>query len=148
MCLSCNTRVRGCDLFGAPIGVTYKSEYDFKTAVGGWASIILIAFMGSNLIMSILGVLIAPSYSSQTMYDYTPYSDHNHVLTMYTTNQTLIGGIEMDYGSFFKLPAGHIPDDYFRVQFYTIKMVDSVQSTVWHDAVRCNEKYADLVENG
>ena len=86
MCLSCNNRVRGCDFFGAPIGVTYKSEYDFKTAVGGWASIILIVFLGSNLVMSILGVIIAPSYTSQTMYNYNVYSDDNDVLKMYTTN--------------------------------------------------------------
>ena len=54
----------------------------------------------------------------------------------------------MDYNSSQKLPAGYTVDDYFRIQFFSTVMVDGVQTIEWHDAIKCNEKYAERVAKG
>jgi len=97
--------------------------------------------------LSILGVLIVPTFTYYTTTKYNVFKNYNEILTMSTENQTLVGGIEMDYGS-PDLPKGHTVDDYFRVQFFSVEMIEGKQEIKWHGAVRCNEKYSDKVLEG
>ena len=34
--------IKGCDMFGLPVALTYKGEGKFKTAIGGCVSMVII----------------------------------------------------------------------------------------------------------
>ena len=76
MCLSCRQSARSFDFFGAPIGVTYKSEPTFKTTAGGCITIWLLVLFGGNLLLSIFGVLIYPQYNDYTTTDYFKFAQN------------------------------------------------------------------------
>ena len=50
MCTSnCLKKVKSYDSFGAPIGVTFNGDADYKTTFGGFVTVFLILLMGGNL---------------------------------------------------------------------------------------------------
>ena len=75
MCLGFRERARSYDLFGAPIGVTYKSNYSYQTFAGGCTTIFLLVLFGGNLILSILAGLISPVYSPKTTQKHNLFAD-------------------------------------------------------------------------
>ena len=102
MCVSFKSLARKSDLFGSPIGVTYKKEYSYQTFVGGCASIFLIFIFGGNLILSILGVWISPTYSSKNNSTYNNFAETAFMqtnLVLSTQNQTVAGGISLTWRS-------------------------------------------------
>ena len=89
MCLGCRERARSFDLFGAPIGVTYKSNYRYQTFAGGCTTIFLLVIFGGNLILSILARLISPHYYSEVVQNLNLFADTAELdvnMTMSTEN--------------------------------------------------------------
>lgn len=66
MCFTCHKgeRVRQFDIFGAPVGVTFNGEARYKTGLGGCVTLLLLVVFGSNMILSLINVVLNKSYSS------------------------------------------------------------------------------------
>ena len=58
MCTSnCKKKIKIYDGFGAPIGVTFNGDADYKTTFGGLVTVSLVLLLGGNLILSLLAGL-------------------------------------------------------------------------------------------
>ena len=55
------------DYFGTPIGVTFNGESTYKTRLGACATLLVIFFIGSNALVTVLQALIAPEFTSKTL---------------------------------------------------------------------------------
>ena len=55
-------RIRALDIFGKPIGLTYKDSPKFKTRIGGSVCLLIIIVMGSLLFTDLIAVLQDTSY--------------------------------------------------------------------------------------
>ena len=65
MCTSnCRKKVKSYDSFGAPIGVTFNGDADYKTTFGGLVTVFLFLLLGGNLALSLLEVLTSQNYTS------------------------------------------------------------------------------------
>ena len=49
----CKEKTRSYDYFGVPIGVTFNGDSDYKTTLGGAATILLFIVLGGNLFLNI-----------------------------------------------------------------------------------------------
>ena len=50
---SCKDKLRNLDFFGAPIGLTFNSDYNFKTTPGGFCTLLIILICSGNFFTSI-----------------------------------------------------------------------------------------------
>ncbi len=143
MCLSCRKgeKLRQFDIFGAPVGVTYGGESRFRTGLGGCVTILLLIFFGSNMVLSLVNVAIHHVYSSKTVETFTAYPFSTNQWTMSTQKQTMAGRVQLSSDSDSEVPSN--PEEYFRVQFYSVKMTDGVQDDGnWVPSIRCQDLYA------
>lgn len=140
MCRSLIARARDVDIFGAPVGVTYKTRSNYQTTLGGCVTIAFLIFLGGNIILNCLSVLVKPEYNSQTNVKYNLFSEGNVHLNISTVNQTLAGMISQ-YDSDAEESA---VDDYFRVMFYLRKMTEGKDTVelVWLNTTRCIDFYS------
>ena len=60
---SCKRKVKSYDSFGAPIGVTFKGEPDYKTVCGGAATLFLILLLGGSLAIQMFNFLTEKEFS-------------------------------------------------------------------------------------
>ena len=76
MCRSLNgDRLRKVDLFGVPVGVTFKGEPDHKTRLGGFITIFLILLFSSNFLLYILRMFIDPNYKQTGEKSFNQFTD-------------------------------------------------------------------------
>ena len=59
---SCKKKVRSYDSFGAPIGVTFRGEADYKTICGGTVTLLLIFIMGGSLAFNVFEFLTTNNF--------------------------------------------------------------------------------------
>lgn len=55
--------LRKLDLFGAPVGVTFKGESEYKTKIGGTVTLLLILLIGSSVFLSLYELLFSRSFT-------------------------------------------------------------------------------------
>ena len=55
-------RIRALDIFGKPIGLTYKDSHKFKTRIGGSVCLLIIIVMGSLLLTDLIAVINDATY--------------------------------------------------------------------------------------
>ena len=67
-------RFRNFDIFGAPIGVTFNSDTEYKTKLGGFITILMLLLFGTNMILEMINVVFHEDYSSKISDSYTQYS--------------------------------------------------------------------------
>ncbi len=60
---ACKRKVKSYDSFGAPIGVTFKGESDYKTVFGGAVTICLILLFGGKLAINSLIFMTQTSFT-------------------------------------------------------------------------------------
>ena len=72
MCLkSKGEGVRKFDIFGAPVGVTFNSDTEYKTRLGGCITLFMFLFFGTNMIVEMINVVIHEDYSARVTDSYT-----------------------------------------------------------------------------
>ena len=120
MCLSCKESTRSFDMFGVPIGVTYKKEYNFKTVFGGIITILLVILFGGQIIESLVSVLFTITYSKKVTTNFFNYEGNNESWSLSTKNQTIAGFTNFLDGNTESLNV----DDYVRIMFYSVDMVN------------------------
>ena len=115
MCRSLNggNRLRKLDMFGVPVGVTFKGEPDHKTRLGGFITIFLFLLFSSNFLLYLFSMFIDPHYKQNVENIYTQFSDESNPWVMYTENTTLAGQIVPSYE--YELPDGVKLEDLYRV---------------------------------
>ena len=87
MCTSnCKKKVKSYDSFGAPIGVTFNGDADYKTTFGGFVTVFLVLLMGGNFALSMLEVLTSKHYTSQQALNYVPVSRNIEEWTFHAHN--------------------------------------------------------------
>ena len=69
--------LRKLDLFGAPVGVTFKGESYYKTKIGGIVTLLLFLLCGSSITLSVYEILFSRSYTSshEHIFNYSLYTD-------------------------------------------------------------------------
>ena len=87
MCTSnCKKKVKSYDSFGAPIGVTFNGDADYKTTFGGLVTVFLFLLLGGNLALSLFEGLTTDHFSSQKDVNYVPVSRNTEEWTFSTHN--------------------------------------------------------------
>ena len=88
MCFSCRKgeKLRQFDIFGAPVGVTYGGESRFRTGLGGCFTILLLIFFGSNMVLSLMNVVLHSKYTPKTEETFSAYPFSKNEWTMSTQN--------------------------------------------------------------
>ena len=81
---ACKKKVKSYDSFGAPIGVTFKGESDYKTVFGGVVTIFLVLLLGGNLAMNSFNFLTQRSFTQQISSEYYPENQEQGKWTMNT----------------------------------------------------------------
>ena len=104
---SCKRKVKHYDSFGAPIGVTFKGEPDYKTVCGGSITILLIFLLGGNLVYKLINFLLESTFTKRESSQYIPITQEREVWTMKTEYQQLTGRVldELDI-----IPEGYSVD--------------------------------------
>ncbi len=114
MCKSLNgSRLRKLDLFGVPVGVTFKGEPDHKTRLGGLVTIFLLLLFSSNFLLYIFGMFTDPHYKQRVESIYTQFSDESNPWVISTNDTTLAGQVTPSYE--YELPDGVKLEDLYRV---------------------------------
>jgi len=118
--------LRRFDLFGAPVGVTFKGESFYKTKIGGIVTLLLFLLIGSSVTVSVYEILFSRSYTSshEHIFNYSLYTDQANAWTMSTSEQTLAGQVKTNYD--YEMPDGVSVHDLFRIQFYRFVMTEGV----------------------
>ena len=80
----CKEKTRSYDAFGVPIGVTFNGDSDYKTTLGGAATIILFIVLGGNLLLNIYGLYANKIYERHESTQNTPISFNSESWTMKT----------------------------------------------------------------
>lgn len=95
MCLSCRSGdcISQFDIFGAHVGVTYGGNDTYKTKLGGCSTLLLLLIFGSNMILSVVNVIISDTYSHKSTTKFTQYYEQTEPWSMSTQRQTLAGNI-------------------------------------------------------
>jgi len=95
MCLSCRSgdRISQFDIFGAHVGVTYGGKETYKTKLGGCSTLLLLLIFGSNMILSVINVIVSDTYSHKSTTQFTQYYEQTEPWKMSTWSQTLAGNI-------------------------------------------------------
>ncbi len=83
---SCKKKVKLRDNFGAPIGVTFKGEPDYKTVLGGSVTIFLFIILGSSLTLNLVNYLISHNFTRKSDSLYLPVTEQRDTWSMPTHN--------------------------------------------------------------
>ena len=97
MCCKCKRgeRVREFDIFGTPVGVTYKGQASYQTGLGGCVTITLLVIFGGNLLSSVIALLADPRYEKTTKEEFFPYTIHSSVTSLDANEYTLAVGLHL-----------------------------------------------------
>ncbi len=79
---SCKKKVKQRDNFGAPIGVTFKGEPDYKTVLGGSVTILLFIILGSSLTLDLVNYLTSHDYTMKSESLYIPITETRDTWSM------------------------------------------------------------------
>ena len=139
MCYKCE-RIRRLDYFGAPIGLTFDSNANYKTRVGGVVTLLICILFGGNLLSNLVKLFTERQFKENTVTHYNQFSSNlNDAWNLSTDDQTLAGMLELNKG--IELPDDLTVDQMLRIQFYSVSMLNGTKSYTWHSAVKCNDKY-------
>ena len=82
----CNEKIRSFDSFGAPIGVTFNGESNYKTTIGGAVTVVLLIVLGVNLSLNLLDLYTNEQFTRHETNSYEPVSFNTAGWTMDTKN--------------------------------------------------------------
>ena len=148
MCITCKSgeRVRQFDMFGAPIGVTYNAQPEFKTGLGGCITITLLIYFISNFFLNVVAVLFRNEYTFNQVDSFSSFLEMSPPDVMSTQNQTMFTSIMLESSSGTSLPSGYSNSDFFRVMYYSRTGSDGQDTITWHNTILCKDMYKDMID--
>ena len=79
---SCKKKVRQKDSFGAPIGMTFNREPDYKTVLGGSVMILLFIILSGSLALKLVHYLIDHDFTKKESSEYIPIMKERETWTV------------------------------------------------------------------
>ena len=79
----CRHKLRGFDIFGAPVGVTFNGASTHQTALGGTVTLFLLSIIAGSLLFELV-LLIQGNYSVKMTETETQFSADSDKIVMST----------------------------------------------------------------